>query len=316
MAAVHMSQASHEAFAALTDMLESFMSNPVVLGFSQDPSDFAAGAEVQFLVDELAMAFHAAGVEVPPLLAEAPVEEEPLAELPPLEEVPSQEEAADPEHPLNVGFAEVGAEEDADDDSDGFDPEAINCDLSTVYQDEEEDDNGFHAEYNEVMAGNGIPGVFINIVQEARPLLAFVRSQDIPNVIQNGFYFDLKGAISWLMSIPSVISLWRLHTGDALAHLLPHLAAEHHGLVTDLMHRVEESMEVAESWVLQNLGPDNRLEGFPLARYYYFFYLRRHLRYRPEDVPHGEVDEADEADGQADGLEESIPLLAPEAQVA
>jgi hypothetical protein len=280
-----------DAFAALAVMTQEFLSNPLVLDYLESAHDAVAGAEFQAMADQLLAAFQAAGIDLQ-LPQEFVPAEAPLAELPPLEEV------AGPVHPLNMGIVE----DDEDDEDDDFNPDAINCDLSTIYDDDDAD-----PQYEEVMTGEGLPGALVNVVQDARPLLAFVRSQDIPNIIQNGFYFDLKMAIHMLVHHRSVIPEWRLRTADALANLLPHLDAEHHGLVVDLMGQVEQSMEAAENWLLQHLGPDNRLEGFPLARYYYIFYIRRHLRYPPE--------EDDEADGQEDG-QEAEPFQEPEQLVA
>jgi hypothetical protein len=304
--AVQMSHASQEAFAAL---MEGLLSNPVMLNYSQGVQDpVPAAADLQAAVAELAAALQEAGIAVPPGVV---VAEAPLMPLEPLDDIPDLE-AADADHPLNNAFMEqpannAEAEEEAEDGD-----QTIHCDLSTVYQDDDADEL-----YEEAMAGHGLPGVLVNVVHDAWPLLAVVRAQDdLPNLIKNGFYFDLRAAIYRLMGSRNIVPLWRSGTDQALANLLPHLAADTHGLVVDLMEQFEQTMGAAENWMLQNLLPDNTLPDYPLVHPYYVFYVRRQLRHPPIEEAADYVDPyfGDAEDNAVDDAEAAVPLLAPHEQ--
>jgi hypothetical protein len=287
-----------ETFAALAEMLQEFLSSPVVVGYIENAHDPVASAEFQVMADQLMAAFENAGIEV--LLPQMYAAEEAVEEA---EEEPAVAALQEPddglENPLDDGFV--------DDHSDGFDLDAINCDLSTVYM----EDNDVDELYEEAMVGHGLPGALINVVHDTRPLLAFVRAQDdLPNFVQNEFYFDLRRAIYTLMRTRQDIPTWRTFTDQALANLIPYLDADVHGLVIDLMEQIEQAMEVAANWMFQNLLPDNTVDGFPLVHQYYVFYVRRHLRHPPIEDEYDDLYFGEEVDNQ----EDNIPLLMPEPQ--
>lgn len=301
-----------EVAAVLVDVLGEFMVNPAVQGFVQNAQngvDPFADAHFQAAVADMVAALQAAGIEVPPLPAVADAHfQVAAAEVMAGIEMPQHPVAAEApvawewdagavagaNDPLNFAFADEG-----DDD------QTINCDVSTVYQGEIDE------MYEEAMTGHGLPGVLINVAHDAQPLLAFVRAQDdLPNLIKNGFYFDLKVAIYRLVGNRITVPLWRSDANQALANLLPHLAADTHGLVVDLMEQLEQSLELAANWMLQNLLPDNTLADYPLTHMYYVFYVRRQLRY-PSIEEAEEAEEAQEAAWENDA-EEAVPLLQPE----
>lgn len=276
-------QISQETFAALAEMLQAFLSSPVMLAHIENAHDPVVSAEFQAMADQLTAAFSSAGIGTPPLQMHD-VEE---AEVPP-EVVALQEPDDGPEGSLEDELAD--------------DPDVLNCDLSTVYTEDDGD------EYELVMMGHGLPGALINVVHDTLPLLAFVRSQDIPCVIKNEFYFDLKLAIYTLMHTCQDISPWRTFTGQALINLLPYLDVDAHGLVIDLIDQIEHAMEVAANWMVQHLLPDNTVDGFPLVHQYYVFYVRRHLRHPPIGDEYDDSYFGEEADNQ----EDNVPLLMPE----
>jgi hypothetical protein len=277
-----------DAFAALAGMVQEFLANPVVMNYLENAHDPVAGDEFQALADQVLHAFQAAGIDLQLPQALVPAED------------------AEVQMQMQVQALNMGVVED-DDEEDGA--EAINCDLSTVYQNDDIDEL-----YEEAMMGEGLPGVLINVVHDTRPLLAFVRSQDIPCIVQNEFYFDLRRAIYMLMRTRQDIPTWRAYTDQALDNLLPHLDADTYGLVIDLMEQIEQAMEVAANWMLQNLLPDNTLDDYPLVHQYYVFYVRRHLRHPPIEDEYDDLYFGEEVGEEAGNQEDNVPLLMPEPQ--
>jgi hypothetical protein len=148
-----------------------------------------------------------------------------------------------------------------------------------------------------------IPGVLINVMEEARLFLHIARSSSVSNVIKNNVYYNMKRMVlsAWAGLTGNVQDLaicWHQDFNALLVDL--ESFPEPVGTVLDVhVDIVREAFMRFVDWILDNQTPHG-LQDYPLLLDLYQHYVRRELR-PPQMEGGGEVQQEEQEEQEQGG---------------